>query len=295
MTERIEVPVAGGTLAVFRLGSQRPDAPTALALHGITATAFSWLAVADALGDDAALLAVDLRGRGDSHALPAPFGLDAHTDDLLAVLDACSLDNPVVVGHSMGAYLGARLAARHPQRVSRLLLVDGGLTIGAGESDSQIDPEPFLRAFLGPTLQRLEMTFEDPDAYVDWWRRHPAIAGSDIDDAVLRAYVGHDLTGESPRLRSSVNPDVLSADGTDVLRSDDAQRLAVPATLLCAPRGMIDDDNPVQPLELVRSWIAGDPQRRDGRQVPDVNHYTLVLGAAGASVVADELRTALTS
>ncbi len=75
-----------------------------------------------------------------------------------------------------------------------------------------------------------------------------------------------------------------------MLRSDDAHRLAVPAVLLCAPRGMVNDPNPMQPLELVAPGSPGDPQRRRGRQVPDVNHYTIMLGAAGAAAVADELR-----
>jgi pimeloyl-ACP methyl ester carboxylesterase len=290
MSARIDIPVAGGELAVYRLGSQRPDAPAVLAVHGITSTSFAWLSCAAALADDVALIAVDLRGRGESGSLPGPFGLDAHVEDLVAVLDALALPRPVVLGHSMGAYIAARLGARRPDRVSRLVLVDGGLTI-AGSAD--VDPEPFMRAFLGPALARLEMTFESVDAYATWWRGHPAINGSDIDPGVLRRYVSHDLVGEPPALRSSVNPDVLTPDGSDVLRSDDAHRLALPAVLLCAPRGMVNDPNPMQPLELVRAWAAEDPERRRALQVPDVNHYTITLGAAGAAAVAAEVRAAV--
>ena len=292
MDSRIDVPVAGGELAVYRFGSQRTDAPAVLAVHGITATSYAWLAVAAALADDASLIAVDLRGRGESRGLPGPFGLDAHVDDLVAVLDAMSLQRPVVVGHSMGSYVAARLADRHPDRVSQLVLVDGGLTI---EGSADVDPEPFMRAFLGPALARLEMTFADLDAFVAWWAEHPAIKGSDIDPAVLRRYVEHDLVGEPPALRSSVNPDVLRPDGGDVLRCDDAHRLTLGAVLLCAPRGMVNDPNPMQPLELVRAWAAEDPERRRALQVPDVNHYTITMGAAGAAAVAAEVRAALRS
>jgi pimeloyl-ACP methyl ester carboxylesterase len=292
MSARIDVPVAGGELAVYRLGSQRLDAPAVLAVHGITATSYAWLAVAAALDDDASLIAVDLRGRGESRALPGPFGLDAHVEDLVTVLDATSLRRPVVLGHSMGSYVAARLAARHPDRVSRLVLVDGGLTI---EGSADVDPEPFMRAFLGPALARLEMTFDDLDAYVAWWAEHPAVKGSDIDPGVLRRYVEHDLVGEPPALRSSVNPDVLRPDGGDVLRCDDAHRLMLPAVLLCAPRGMVNDPQPMQPLDLVRAWAAEDPGRRRALQVPDVNHYTIALGAAGAAAVAAEVRAALRS
>jgi lipase len=290
MSTRLDVPVAGGELAVHRFGSERPDAPAILAVHGITATSFAWLAVAAALGDDATLYAPDLRGRGDSRALPGPYGLDAHVEDLLAVLDALGLERPVTLGHSMGAYVVARLAAHHPQRVSRLVLVDGGLTVPGSE---KIDPGPFMREFLGPTLARLEMTFESLDAYVAWWDRHPAIGGSDIDPAVLREYVSHDLIGTPPDLRSSVDPAPLERDGADVLRSTDAREMTVPAVLLCAPRGLMNEANPMQPLSLVQEWAAQDGDRRRAVQVPDTNHYTIAMGAAGADVVAAEARAAL--
>jgi lipase len=292
MNARIDVPVAGGELAVYRLGSRRPDAPAVLAVHGITATSFAWLATTAALADDVSLIAVDLRGRGDSRSLPGPFGLDAHVEDLVAVLDALSLQRPVVLGHSMGSYIAARLGSQHPDRVSRLVLVDGGLTV---PGSANVDPETFMRVFLGPALARLEMTFESVDAYVDWWRTHPAISGSDIDPEVLRSYAAHDLVGEPPTLRSSVNPDVLGPDGSDVLSSDDAHQLTLPSVLLCAPRGMVNDPNPMQPLELVDAWAAEDPDRRRALLVPDVNHYTITMGAAGAAAVAAEVRAAVTA
>ncbi len=291
VSTRIDVPVAGGELAVYRLGSQRPDAPAVLAVHGITATSFAWLATAAALGDDVSLIAVDLRGRGESGSLPGPFGLDAHVEDLVAVLDALAVAPAVVLGHSMGAYIAARLGVQHPDRVSRLVLVDGGLTI-AGSAD--VDPEPFMRAFLGPALARLEMTFESLDAYVEWWRAASRRSTARTSTrGCCAGYAEHDLVGEPPALRSSVNPDVLRPDGSDVLRIDDAHRLALPAVLLCAPRGMVNDPNPMQPLELVRAWAAEDPERRRALQVPDVNHYTIALGAAGAAAVAAEVRAAV--
>jgi pimeloyl-ACP methyl ester carboxylesterase len=284
--------VDGGSLAVHLLGSTRSDATAVLAVHGILATSAAWLAVAAALGDDVTLIAPDLRGRGDSHSLPAPFGLDAHVADLLAVLDALEHERIVVLGHSMGAYVVARLAARNPERVSRLVLVDGGLTIPGSE---RIDPVPFLREFLGPALARLQMRFADLDAYVEWWSEHPSITGSDIDPAVLRAYAEHDLTGAPPELRSSVNPDALEPDGGDVLRSGDARELTHPAVLLCAPRGMVNDPNPMQPLRLVQEWVAQDAGCRRALQVHDTNHYTIALGAAGAAAVAAEVRSAVSA
>jgi pimeloyl-ACP methyl ester carboxylesterase len=287
--ERVDVVVAGGHLATFRLGVD-PSAPPVIAIHGITSTSRTWLAIARALEDRASLIALDLRGRGDSNALPPPFGIDAHVRDVIAVLDHFGLDRAVIAGHSLGAYIAARLATLHPERVDSLVLVDGGLTI----PDSRgVDPEEFMEAFLGPTLARLRMTFADLDAYYAWWSEHPAVAHADIDHADLRAYAAHDLAGEPPEMRSSINPRVVADDGVDLFEVTDAAALSVPATFLCAPRGMIDDPNPMQPLSIVQAWAARDPERRRAIEVPDVNHYTIAWGSSGAALVADEIARAV--
>jgi len=287
MTEPITVAVDGGQLAAFRLGAERADAPLVLAIHGITSTSRSWLAPARALGDRAALIAVDLRGRGRSNHLPPPFGLDAHVRDMIAVLDHLGLERATVTGHSLGAYVAARLATSHPDRVDRLVLVDGGLVIP--ESQAAADPEQFIDTFLSATLARLRMTFPDLEAYLDWWRQHPAVAGSDVDPADLEAYAAHDLVGTPPELRSSINPQVVHDDGLDLFDHPDADRLQVPALLLCAPKGMIDDPHPMQPLAAVEAWAAADPGHRQGVQVPGVNHYTIAWGRHGSVAVANAI------
>ena len=62
------VPVGGGDLTVAQWG----DGPAVLAIHGITSTSRTWLAVGRALGGRATLIAPDLRGRGRSNTLPPP-------------------------------------------------------------------------------------------------------------------------------------------------------------------------------------------------------------------------------
>ncbi|MFZ0090603.1 MAG: alpha/beta hydrolase [Solirubrobacteraceae bacterium] len=262
-----------------------------LAIHGITSTSATWLPTARSLGDRAAPVAVDLRGRGRSNGLPPPFGLDAHVRDMIAVLDALRLARAVIVGHSLGAYVAARLGTTHPDRVRGLVLVDGGLTIPESEG---ADPEQFIADFLGPSFARLELTFPDLDAYRDWWRQHPAFAGSDVSPADLDAYAAHDLVGDGGRLHSSVNAQVVHDDGLDLFGAPDAPALTVPATLLCAPRGMVDDPNPMQPLADVQAWAGEDPARRRAVLVPDVNHFTIALGARGSRQVAAAIADAVT-
>jgi pimeloyl-ACP methyl ester carboxylesterase len=280
----LEVPVSGGTLAAFALAGSASKAPAVLAIHGITANSQAWLAVSRELRSQANLIAVDLRGRGASRALPAPYGLAAHAADMLAVLDALELEQAVVVGHSLGAYIAAALAVEHPERVRALVLVDGGLKIPGTEG---VDPQRFLDAFLGPALARLKLTFATRAEYHDWWRAHPALTAGDVASTDLDAYADHDLIGSEPQLRSGVAEAAVRADAADLFTTTEAaRRLTVPATLLCAPRGLADEPNPMQPPELVRAWAAVAPHEREMVAVADVNHYTIVMGRRGAEAVA---------
>jgi pimeloyl-ACP methyl ester carboxylesterase len=280
--ERLDLPVAGGTLAVYRLGSADP---VVLGVHGITSNSHAWLAVARILGDSASLAAVDLRGRGRSSELPGPYGVAAYARDVLAALDQLGIEQTVVVGHSLGAYIVARLAADHPERIRAAVLVDGGLTI-PGARD--VDPQRFIDGFLGPVLARLRERFPSHEAYRDWWRAHPALRGGVVADPDLVAFADHDLVGQEPELRSSVVEDAVRADAAEMLEiGEAAHRLTVPTTLLCASRGLFDEPNPMQPLDLVRAWAAEAPDHRRAVQVPGANHYTLLFGERGARAVAE--------
>src|ERR1044072_5747429 len=119
-----DVPVSGGSLHVGRWGA---GAQIVVAAHGITGNHRSWQGVARALPAGVSLVAPDLRGRGSSTKLPAPFGMRAHAEDLVAVLDHLGLDRAVLAGHSMGAYLATIAATVHRERWSHVVLVDGGI------------------------------------------------------------------------------------------------------------------------------------------------------------------------
>jgi pimeloyl-ACP methyl ester carboxylesterase len=288
--KRVDVPVAGGSLATFRLGS---GAEPVLAVHGITATSRAWLGVARALDGRATLLAVDLRGRGASSGLPPPYGMEAYSRDLLAVLDAYGLERAVLVGHSLGAYAVARVAADHPGRVRAVVLVDGGLTSPAIED---VDPDVFVPALLGPAVARLELTFPTREAYHDWWRAHPAFTGADVADEDLVAYADHDLGGAAPDLHSTVVKDAVRSDAQEIFETGKpAQRLVVPAELIRAPRGLQNDPNPLIAVDLAQAWAAAAPEQRNMLEVPDVNHYTVLMGTAGARAVAQRIVHALQS
>lgn len=279
--EAFDVPVSGGTLRAVRWPG---DGPVVLAAHGITANALAWAQVAAALDGRATLVAVDLRGRAASADLPGPYGLGAHVEDLVAVLDHLGLRRAPAVGHSMGAFVAALAAVRRPDRFSAVLLVDGGVALTVPEG---ADIDAILHAVIGPAMQRLQMTFDSPQAYLDYWRAHPALA--EHWSPQVERYLLRDLVGSPPALRSSCVIDAIRADATDTLLDERTvtavHRLTCPATLLWAERGILDE--PQGLYDEARLAAAGvDRSRVTVEAVEDVNHYTVLISPKGAATVA---------
>lgn len=289
----VDVPVPGGTLRVGIWEADQPDAPTALLAHGVTASHRSWQLVAEQL-PGVRLVAPDLRGRGRSHPdCPDghPAGMAAHADDLAAVLTHLGIDRTVVVGHSMGGFVGLVLADRHPERVSRLVLVDGGLPLAVPEGLSADEVISFV---LGPTAERLAMRFASVEDYFDFWRRHPAFA--DDWSPALEDYLAYDLVGEEPELRPATSYDAMACDTVDLntgtALTDALSRLRHPALLLTAPRGLLDETPGLYESGRLAALLESWPSIT-AREVADVNHYTITMGPKGAAEVAGAVRTEL--
>jgi pimeloyl-ACP methyl ester carboxylesterase len=98
--------------------------PRVLLLHGYASNAQAWRAVMDRLDGRFQMAAVDTVGFGWSTRYPtAPLTGDAYAERLVGVLDALGWASAHVAGQSWGGGLAQRLAAAHPERVNRLVLV----------------------------------------------------------------------------------------------------------------------------------------------------------------------------
>jgi pimeloyl-ACP methyl ester carboxylesterase len=284
------VDVRGGTLHTAIWGPEDPAAPTILAVHGVTASHKAWPYLAEAL-PDVRIIAPDLRGRGRSNALPAPYGMPSHAEDLAAVLAALAAGPVSVVGHSMGAFAAVVLANLFPERVRSLVLVDGGLPlqVPAGLNDAEI-----VAAVLGPAAERLNATFPSREVYRTFWKQHPAFSAD--WSPLVEDYVDYDLTGEEPDLRPATRYQAMADDtaelhrGASLLKALD--ELAVDTQVLRAPRGLFNEPAGLYASGYLDEWARKLPALRV-REVPDVNHYTIVMGRPGAAAVAQSVREAL--
>lgn len=287
--EILRVPVPGGELVAGRWPGP-PGSPTVVAAHGITANHTSFALVARDLAADMTVVAPDLRGRGRSNGIAGPFGITAHADDVVALLDHLDVADATLLGHSMGAWVVASAAVRHPTRVRSVVLVDGGIALPL-PPDADVDT--VLQAILGPSIARLSMTFADRAAYREFWQGHPAVGGPYWSE-LIEAYVDYDLEGSPPACRSSVSIDAVRADATEQLTvpavRDALEALPCPAHLLFAPRGLLDGD-PLYAPEALAARRDRWPTVVDETVVEDTNHFTVVLGT-GAPQVAAAVRRA---
>jgi lipase len=281
----LDVPVDGGNLRVLLWGTGRR---VAVAVHGITASGMSWQAVARQMPSGWTLAAPDLRGRGHSNYLPGPYGLEQHAADITAVLRHFG-GRPVLAGASTGAYVALLARDAHPHLVRRLVLVDCGLPLPIPDG---VDPDTALEAVLGPAIARLRQTFPSTEAYLDFWRAHPALAGH--WNADVEAYVRYDLTGEAGRLRPRTVEEAVRADNRDQLAgkpfAEALGRLTKPTPLLVAPAGLAGEPPGLMPPELVAEWQQRVPSLRP-QLVPDVNHYTILFDKRAAATVARAITT----
>lgn len=289
----VTFPVDGARLAgaIWELSNGDESAPVVLAVHGITASHLSWAMVARFL-QGVRLVAPDLRGRAGSADAPPPWNMTDHADDLARVLDHLGVERAVLLGHSMGGFVAGWTAARHPDRVAALVLVDGGLPLPwpAGIPKDESAPARLL----GPAGDRLTTVYPDRDAYLAFWRRHPAFAQHWNDD--IEHYVLYDLDdvdgGVRPRTRlEAVATNIVQQSGDDGYL-DAVAHSGAPIEFLHSPRGLLNDVPPLYPDAVLHAALEQVPRIRV-HEVPDVNHYTIVLDENGAERVAGVVASAI--
>jgi len=96
-----------------------------LLLHGFSNEAHIWDDLAPALAPHYRVLALDLRGHGESdHDPEARYDYEHHVADLESVVAALGAERVVLVGHSLGGRVCMLYAGRHPDRMAGLVVVD---------------------------------------------------------------------------------------------------------------------------------------------------------------------------
>lgn len=112
----------GVRLHLLRYGG---NGPRLLLLPGITSPAVTWGFVAERLARHFDVHVLDFRGRGLSYSEPGMVAtLDAMVSDVLDLMHVQEWTSVTLLGHSMGARVAIRAAARNPERIEKLLIID---------------------------------------------------------------------------------------------------------------------------------------------------------------------------
>ena len=268
----------GVTLAVHEWAGR---GPAIVAIHGLTSNHTVWYPLAEALAGSHRLVAYDLRGRGDSAKPAKGYGLAEHCDDLLGLLDHFGLERAIVAGHSLGAHIGVRFAAHHPERVGKLVLFDGGLDVRAEVFDS-----------LAPALSRLGVEFPSLQGFLDTLKGLPMFAGR-WNDSIARHYTYDVEPGPGGGVRSKVAKHAIEEEVANLQRTRLwvwHHRIQAPTLLFRAPDGLLRSDDCLMTQEEAEAMAHAIPNCRLV-VVPAANHYTVLLGEN--PVVTRELRAFL--
>jgi len=114
-----------GDVSIFYRRLGRAGGVPLVLVHGLSYFSWDWLEVAQALGAEREVVAMDLRGFGDSDWSPSrDYSVATMARDLGALLDHLGWPRAVLSGHSMGGRSVACFAATQPARAAGLILVD---------------------------------------------------------------------------------------------------------------------------------------------------------------------------
>ena len=258
-----------------------PDAEnTALLVHGLTGRADAFRALAEELEARGLtgwrLLVVDLRDRGATGRVEGKGGTPAHAADIVALMDREGLEKVAFVGHSLGAMIGVYLAANHPDRVDKLVLIDGGSDV-----TDEVD------ALLAPVVERLERTYPSREAYVEYLKSLPVF--EDRWDEDLERYFAGDVRAEGGGWRHHADLETVTEDREKMQGfplSELWPHIGCPTLVLLSTVGLAGPD---------KGFILPPPYARRMREiiphcalveVGNTNHYDTLYSAPKTTVEA---------
>lgn len=119
-----------GVTLHYQVISAPADKPQLVFINSLGTDFRIWRDVIVRFVGEAGLLTYDKRGHGLSDVTPAPYTLNDHVDDLIALLDHLTIKGAILVGLSVGGLIAQSLASKRPDLVSALVLCDTGMRIG---------------------------------------------------------------------------------------------------------------------------------------------------------------------
>lgn len=237
-----------------------------ICLPHLTGHKGSFINLAGRLSPAYRLIALDLRGRGESDKPEDGYGFAYHARDVLDFAGARQIDQFALIGHSFGATAAAYIGSIAPQRVSAVVLMDGGA-----------DPkEEALRAMY-PTIKRLSKVFASLDAYLAAMQALPFY--QPWTAALERYFVDDAETLPDGSVRSKSSAGAVERDLDQHFMYSMCLHfpaLRCPALFLRPALGLMGDKGHVF-SEAEASAIVRHIPRGRRVDVPGASHYTMLI------------------
>ena len=163
--------------------------PTLVFLHGFACHRGHWHEQLPVFARDHRVVAIDLAGHGTSAANRETWSVHEFARDVQAVADAQSIDDMILVGHSMGGPVALAAAAAMPGRVRGVIgvdtLHDAEFEMDAAAMASFLDP---LRADFEGTMRNWVESMVVDDELADWIVAGATTVDRDAAFAILHSY-----------------------------------------------------------------------------------------------------------
>jgi pimeloyl-ACP methyl ester carboxylesterase len=220
-----------------------------LCVHGMTANCRCWDRLAPALSKHHRVLGVDLRGRGLSDKPASGYSLEHHVQDLRNLLDDLGLARVTLLGHSLGAYISVVFSALYPNKVAKLILLDGG---------GQLSPERWdcIEQVIKPSLERLEQVVSSFEAYTAPLKSAPIFQPW---TQYYERYFRHDVIETKRGVRSRINPAHIRQEIDDIRDKNFAQYygdITCETLILRATEGFLGNDDLLLPADAVARMLS---------------------------------------
>lgn len=240
-----------------------------ICVHGITANAFCFQALADELSNTHRVIAYDLRGRGDSDKPESGYSLPIHAQDLADIIDALELDRPVVLGHSLGAMIALYFAAYYPEKLSKLVLVDGGGHLPWRTLEEQ-------PAWLTASIGRLGTPVASFEEYVQRLKLAPFLGP--YWNEYMDIYFAHDVYRQHDgSVIAKGYPAGIHEDQMGIYEYKPETlwpRVQVPTLLMRAGQGLFTADDQLLTEATTKEMLA-NIKNCQYVNYPELNHYTI--------------------
>ena len=269
MTEPIMKRAKGDGVGI-QLALWESEGENVFCIHGLTANSRCWDRIASGLNPQFRVLAMDLRGRGLSDKPSKGYSIHQHVEDVAALLEDQKLERVTLMGHSLGAYISLAFAARYPDRVRRLILMDAGGHLEQAQWDK-------IHVAIKPAVDRLGLVFATFEHYTAPLKLAPFLQPW---TRFLDTYFRYETEEVSDGVRSRTPVEAILEEIThirDFKAKPLYQAISCPVLILRATNGIISQEDLVLPEDAAEKMVK-EMAHAECVDVLNSNHYSILFG-----------------